>query len=485
VGGTSNGTVFAINTDGTGFQTLHSFTPTTGTSGITGTGANADGALPYAGLVLSGNTLCGTTEAGGASGNGTVFTINTDGNGFQTLHSFSAALPPTYAINSDGAFPNGALILSGNTLYGTAYAGGSTSWGTVFAMNTNGGGFRTLHNFTEPSGTAGVEGYGVNSDGTGPAAVLLLSSNTLYGTTTAGGSSGNGTVFKLNVDGGGFETLHSFTATIGTSGESGVGANSDGAEPEAGLVLSGSTLYGTTRVGGGSGNGTVFAITTDGTGFQTLHSFTAGSGTAPTIINSDGFNPVGGLILSGNTLYGTAEVGGSGGWGTLFAINTDGAGFTNLHSFAPTDDGGALPVAGLLLSGNTLYGTTKGGGVVAPSSGGLRAGTVFSFSLAAFSSPQLTITPSAASVVLTWPTNATGFALQSTTDLAPPILWNSNSPLPLVVNGQNTVTIPSSGIQQFYRLVWSTNSQSPAVVNGENTVTNPSPGTQQFYRLSQ
>ena len=86
-----------------------------------------------------------------------------------------------------------------------------------------------------------------------------------------------------------FTTLYSFT-----------GGN-DGAQPSAGLILSGNTLYGTAVYGGALGNGTVFAVNTDGTGFTNLHSFT----------NADGTNPYGSLILSGNTLYGTAALGGS------------------------------------------------------------------------------------------------------------------------------------------------------------------------------
>ena len=111
-----------------------------------------------------------------------------------------------------------------------------------------------------------------------------------------------------------FTTLHSFTA--GRTNSSGVYTNSDGANPVAGLITnsSGNTLYGTTVDGGSSGHGTVFAVNTDGTGFTTLHSFTGGS---------DGANPPARLILSGNTLYGTASGGGYGRAGTVFSINTD------------------------------------------------------------------------------------------------------------------------------------------------------------------
>jgi uncharacterized repeat protein (TIGR03803 family) len=118
-----------------------------------------------------------------------------------------------------------------------------------------------------------------------------------------------------------FTTLHSFTG-------------SDGGGLVSGLVLSGNTLYGSAPIGGGSSafaEGTVFAVNTDGTGFTNLHNFTAQFGDGN--INSDGLQPWAGLILSGNTLYGTALEGGSGGNGTVFAVNADGTGFTNLHSF--------------------------------------------------------------------------------------------------------------------------------------------------------
>src|SRR5947207_10248939 len=124
--------------------------------------------------------------------------------------------------------------------------------------------------------------------------------------------------------------------------------NSDGANPYAGLILLSNTLYGTAAAGGIEGNGTLFAIHTDGTGFTNLHSLTYG----------DGVGPSGGFSLSGNTLYGTANGGGSSGNGTVFAIHIDGTSFTNLHSFSYSD--GANPHAGLVLSANsnTLYGAT-------------------------------------------------------------------------------------------------------------------------------
>src|SRR5438552_4058576 len=132
----------------------------------------------------------------------------------------------------------------------------------------------------------------------------------------------------------------------------------DGSEPSASLILSGSTLYGTTSRGGSSGSGTVFALSTNGMGFTNIYSFTLISGPLPQT-NSDGAYPGAGLVLSGNTLYGTAANGGTASYGTIFKVNTDGTGFTNLHTFTGGAEG-AYPSSNLMLCGDTLYGTTYG-----------------------------------------------------------------------------------------------------------------------------
>ena len=403
------GTVFALNTDGTDFTALHGFT------------GGGDRGNPYAGLILSGDTLYGT----GVAGNGMVFAVNTNGTGFTNLHSFTALINST---NIGGASPFAGLILSGNTLYGTARTGGGSGNGTVFAVNIDGTGFTNLYHFTASSGAPLT-----NNDGASPSAGLILSGNTLFGTANSGGSLGYGTVFAVNTDGTGFTNLHSFNWS------------DDGAYPHA-VILSGNTLFGTAN-NGASGGGTVFAVNTDGTGFTNLHVFAA----APNSTNIGGASPFAGLTLSGNTLYGTTLGGGNSGKGTVFAVNTDGTDFTTLYTFsatsgpASTNSDGASLRAGLILSGNTLYGTADRGGT----SG---YGTVFSLSLESVGVPQLTIIPSGANVILTWATNATGFILQFTTNLVSPIDWSTNSPAPVVVNGQNTVTNPASGGQTFFRL---------------------------------
>jgi len=438
-GSLGEGTVYAVKTDGTGFITLYDFDL-----------GSSDGANPRGGVILSGDTLYGTTANGYDGGAGAVFSVDTDGTNFTTLQDFDTS--------SIGFGAYAGLVLSGDTLYGTTEVGSSDSGdgfnsGTVFSVNTNGMGFKTLHIFSAATSSGLPHNYQTNSDGAAPEGALVLSGNTLYGTTEGGGTSGSGTVFRIDIDGSSFTNLHSFTACSGPSGPN--PTNSDGYELYCGLVLSGNTLYGTTYFGGSGGRGTVFAVNTDGTDFTILHSFTALSdGNSGT--NGDGAEPFNGLILSGNTMYGTANYGGIWGEGTVYALNIDGAGFTNLYNFTTTtstgppyyygtNSDGVEPCGRLILSGITLYGTTENGGT-------LGFGTVFSLSFA----PQLTVFPTGSSLILTWPTNKfgfdySGFTLQSATQLLP-AAWNTVSSAPVVINGQFIVTNLLSGTQQFYRL---------------------------------
>jgi uncharacterized repeat protein (TIGR03803 family) len=359
-GSSSNGTLFAFNLGSSAFTNLHTFT-----GFLASFHTNADGANPVAPLLVSGTRLFGTTHGGGASSNGTVFALNLDGSGFTNLHTFTA-VSGANATNRDGANPGAGLIASGNTLYGTAENGGTNGYGTVFALNTDGSGFTNLYSFTAANPVTGT-----NRDGANPAAGLILSGNTLYGVAPYGGRSANGTVFALNTNGSAFTNLHDFPAFFGSAY-----TNAEGANPLGDLILAGNRLYGTTDFGGTNGNGSVFALNTDGSAFRALYSFTALDATGTT--NSDGANPRAGLSLSGNTLYGVAQFGGPAGNGTLFALNTNGNSFSVLHSFSAnpsyTNSDGVWP-SGLMAAGTTLYGTAEYGGATG-------SGTVFSLALA-------------------------------------------------------------------------------------------------------
>jgi uncharacterized repeat protein (TIGR03803 family) len=394
------GSVFAINTTGTGFTQLYSFTAPSASYPAT----NSDGAMPRGGLVASGNTLYGTASRGGDFGYGTVFALNIDGTGFTNLHSFQG-------YPHDGATPYSGLVLLGDTLYGTTRNGGGSLVGTVFAIKTNGTGLSILHNFS-------------SVDGVNPDTALIVSGNTLYGTTESGGAFGYGAVFALNIDGTGFKTLHGFIE------------DDNGVSPTGSLVLWSNMLYGTTSGWVSTSQGTIFAINTNGAGFTTLYRFSGGV---------DGRNPAAGMVLSATTLYGTVEFGGNSSSGVLFAINTDGTGFSTVRSFAGARDDGSDPEANLILSGNTLYGTTYSGG-------NWWIGSLFKLSLGPITPPQLALAPLGGNLILSWPADATGFTLQSTTNLGPSAVWTTNLPPPIVVTGQYVVTNPVSGAQQFFRL---------------------------------
>jgi uncharacterized repeat protein (TIGR03803 family) len=267
---------------------------------------NSGGASPSAMLANSGLMLFGTTTAGGAAANGTIFSLTTNGLTFSVLHDFT--LQDSQAgTNADGVAPMGGLILSGGTLYGTASVGGAGGSGVVFSVNTNGANFAVLHSFTPldvPTAT--------NPDGALPFGGLVLSSNTLYGTTSAGGLGGRGTIFSLQTSGLGFAVLHHFNAI-----DSATHTNTDGASPCSALILSSNVLYGTASSGGNGAAGTVFSLNLDNAQFTTLHSFAA---VADNGTNTDGAFPVAPLLRLGNSLYGTTFSGGPGAAGTVFNI---------------------------------------------------------------------------------------------------------------------------------------------------------------------
>jgi uncharacterized repeat protein (TIGR03803 family) len=437
-----------------------------------------------------------------------------------TLHSF-AGYP------SDGVLPMSELISSSNTLYGTTEQGGTagSNGGTVFKINNDGTGYTNLYSF--------ANGF--------PFGGLVLSSNTLYGMTYNGGSSGQGAIFAINTDGTGFTNLYSFTPALGS-----FATNSDGAHPRAGLILSSNTLYGAVITGGSAGNGTIFAVNTDGTGFTNLHNFTTGHVNNATGLstNSDGIGPNGLLVLSGSTLFGWAMSGGTLGCGTIFAVNTDGTGFTNVHNFAGNGIDAASPSGSLVLIGNRLYGTTfysfsgaGNGTVFAVNTDGSGFANLHNFSSATGANPAGRLilsgntlfgtSQNSKGAVFAINTDGTGFTniykftgspvdgsqpvggvtlvgttLYGTTltggvtsgpgtvfslSLLPPRLAITPSGTDVILSWP-TYT-PGVSLQSTTNLVppaiWTNCSPATVFTNGQNQVTDPIVGSQKFYRLIQ
>jgi len=269
------GTVFKVDTTGTE-TVLHSFA-----------GGTTDGCFPYAGLLLKAGNLYGTTQACGASSYGTVFRLSTSGKE-TILHNFAGG-------TADGANPlYGSLLMdTKGALYGVAQYGGTSNQGVVYKLNPSRA-LRVLYSF------AGGTTDGCNPDGT-PAMDTL---GNLYGTAVACGSSNMGVVWKVSKSGK-EKVLHNFA-----------GGAKDGADPIAGVILDGNgNLYGDTQYGGGTGCfgtgcGTVYKVSA--TGKLTLLHIFAGS---------EGALPFGGVIrdTKGN-LYGTAFLGGTPDWGTVWQI---------------------------------------------------------------------------------------------------------------------------------------------------------------------
>jgi len=279
-----NGTVYKISTSGAEIA-VYSFA------------GGGDGANPYAGLTNVAGTLYGTTDFGGASGSGAVYkivckiTVCTD----SVLHSFAGG--------SDGAHPSAELINVAGTLYGTTEEGGTGNNGTIYKIATSGA-ETVLYSFA--GGT----------DGADPAFGCLINlRGTLYGMTYAGGTSNDGTIYKVTTSGV-HTVLYSFAGGI------------DGANPYTGLTNVNGTLFGTTYQGGTGGFGTIFALANKSFPEFVLYSF---KGRAA----GDGAYPLAGLTNVGGTLYGTTEEGGDAAWGTVFALSLGGADAERIIGHAP------------------------------------------------------------------------------------------------------------------------------------------------------
>jgi len=284
----------------------------------------SDGARPNAGLIeASDHLLYGTSTIGGNEGAGAVFKLSKDGGNFGLLYSFSTS-------GGDGQHPYTALLEgSDGTLYGTTYEGGGTNAGTVFKLDKNGSNYMVLRNFT----------VGPPSPGNPLGQLLEGTDHALYGTSLRGGSNNAGTVFRITRDGLDLNIMHDFD-------------QGDGYWPYAGLIEVSNTLYGTTREGGASSMGTAFRINEDGSGYGLIHHFN--------FSGYDGYYPLALVQGSDSALYGVTGTGGTNGDGTLFKLNPDGSGYTLLHDFSFW--AGRVPFGLIQGRDDVLYGTTSQGG---------------------------------------------------------------------------------------------------------------------------
>jgi uncharacterized repeat protein (TIGR03803 family) len=295
-----------------------------------------DSSSPSAGVVVSADRLYGSAK-GGAFGQGTVYTLKVDGSGFTNLHSFRGR---------EGGQPDSGVTLENGTLYGANTWGTTNYESTLFSLKTNGESFNILH-------------QGSLADGWHPAGRLLLTNGVIYGAKEWGGLTAttgysDGLVYSISTSGSNYTKLYPFCVP-------------NGVYPQGGFILVDDFLYGITSDGGRNealaigGMGTIFRMRTDGTEFSTLHLF-----------STNGYDGGGGgyLTYANGRLYGiTPASPGISPGGTLFSMELDGSGYTNLHQF--TTQGPYRPMHGLLWANQRLHGVTECGGAYG-------AGTVFS-----------------------------------------------------------------------------------------------------------
>jgi len=291
--------------------------------------SNPDGANPGSSLISYNGNFYGTTYSGGL-GYGTVFELSPNGSGGwveTVLYEFCSQLSCT-----DGENPTYAYLTvdgSGN-LYGTTFGGGANGYGAVFELTSSG------ESWTETV----LYSFANSPDGANPVNGLIMdTAGHLYGTTWAGGTNGNGTVFEMTLSGG------TWTEAV----------ISNISSTYAGLTMHGGNIY-------GIGYTTVFQLSPNGKGGwirEVIHNFIAADAA------KQGSDPNGTPVFdSAGNLYGTTETGGTYGYGVVYKLTPGAAGKPwAAKLLASLGKGSAYPLAGVVFdSAGNLYGTATQGG---------------------------------------------------------------------------------------------------------------------------
>ena len=392
----SNGGLYRIRKNGTGFAILHGFSNNVVTNAVPY--YHTDDKIYFAGdnqlltfdpvtntkdsvtlnaYIASRNLLIDANEwlyflsAGGFS----LHKTKTDASAWTILHTFNG---PTQGIGGSA----GITEIPGDSLFGVQTYGGTSDAGTIFSIKKDGTAFAVHHHFTAATGIY-------------PTAKLIYFDGRLFGTTLQGGNFNNGVLYTINPNGSGYRVLHHFepgdysgTALPGanitissngrifgafgqfyaelylnhrlfkvdTSGQDfetffNVDQREHGNSNLEVLLLNDDSIFLTTTEMGRHDGGVLSACDTMGSA-STLYQFG---------YSANGFRPDNLMKASDGKLYGTASIGGTAGNGIIFSMNADGTTFTKLHEF--TDAEGYQPSGKLLeASDGKLYGACRHGG---------------------------------------------------------------------------------------------------------------------------
>jgi len=283
------------------------------------------------------------------------------------LRAQTTAATPLYTIlenaqGTDGGVPyNGLVQASDGNIYGTNQCGGNNSnaQAQCFSMGLGPSSGGDIFKITPAGDYSVVYSFQDDNNGGIPQGLVEAPDGNLYGITVWDGANGVGTLFRFNFLTNTLTTLYAFQ-------------NSGGEDNPLGTIIYGDDgyLYGTTaEFANNTGNGVLWRIKTDGTGFSTLWSFGTSGGS-----NSGNFGNFvqDGVTKVGSSLYGTSETGaGTADAGAVWGITTAGVG-TVLHQFTNSTDGGNPAYGVKYYSDGDLYGVTFG-----CNSGGASYGTVY------------------------------------------------------------------------------------------------------------
>jgi uncharacterized repeat protein (TIGR03803 family) len=289
-------------------------------------GQSDNGAMSISSL-MTGNDgwVYGTTYGGGQYNGGTIYRINPADRIFESLYEFD--------IYTYGGNPTTGLIqATDGYFYGTTPFGGTVGAGVIYRFDANNKIVTVLEDLITPSQGSRPSGPPVQA-----------SDGFLYGLTRQGGAMGHGALYKFNLSISTYTKLADFQDAA------------SGSRPEGSLVE--------------AANGKLYALANEGGqfGFGTLFEYDPTGGTFFTMAHFDGLNKGAGPVTTlleyeDNQLYGVCLEGGVYGKGTMFAYDAVSGTCSKVHDFGAAADG-TNPMGPLMKASNgKIYGTANSGG---------------------------------------------------------------------------------------------------------------------------